>query len=98
MVWASEVALVPLPRRRISKVAPIVVGAIALAAAGIGAGLRIHSQLEFNSLQGSCAPNCARSSWDGLPAQQNAGNALLGIAGAAVLVDVGLWVAYGVRR
>ncbi len=98
MIWSSEVALVPRPRRRVTNLAPILMGSLAIALGAVGAGLRIHSQREFDRLNGSCAPDCAVSDWSGLPAQQGAGNSLLGIAGAALLVDIGLWTAYGLHR
>ncbi len=99
MVWASEIALSIRSREaRVPRMVTIVVGVVALAATAIGAGLRINAQLAFNRLRDTCAPDCSRAQWAGLPEQVLAGDSLVGIGGAAAVVDIGLWIAARRRR
>jgi len=79
----------PSPRRYI---VPGVVGGVALAFAATGAGLLGSAASDYHALESSCSPNCERSSWASLPAREHAGEALLGLAAAAAVVDVVLWV------
>ena len=44
----------------------------------------------FDELQGSCAPDCAPSSWDGYEARTTAGNVLV-VTGAVVMVGGATW-------
>jgi len=89
-VTLSRVNLSPPPKHRY--VAPGVVAGGALALGVIGAGLLGSAAHDYGALRSSCLPTCSTSSWSALPAHEHAGEALLGIAGAALVVDVVLWV------
>jgi hypothetical protein len=73
--------------------APIVVGAVALASAAVGAGLLGSVAADFHSLKSTCGtpPMCTRESWAALPAREYSAEALLGVAAVLVVVDVVLW-------
>lgn len=88
----------PKPQTRRPYLVPGLVGGSALAVAAIGAGLLGSAVAEFHSLDSSCAPTCSSSSWSSLPAREHAGDALLGIAGAAAVVDVVLFVVEAKKR
>lgn len=85
----------PTKRRRYLGPGILVGGALALAI--IGAGLTGSALADYNQLSSSCAPNCQSSTWQGLPARERAGEALLGIAGAALVADV-VWFVIVARR
>jgi tetratricopeptide (TPR) repeat protein len=93
----APVVVTAAPRHRLSLAAPIAVGVAAVAVLGAGLGLTLSAGAEFDRLNGSCAPNCPRASWDGLPGREQAGIALLAVAGAAAAVDVVLWVLHAQR-
>lgn len=79
----------PAPRRR--WLGPVLT-ASGLAITALGAGLAISARVAYNDLQDACAPTCARSSWDGLPARHTAGT-VLGVVGAATtLGGAVLWI------
>lgn len=76
------------PRR--TWIGPVVTAA-GLAITALGAGLAGSALAERSELEDTCAPSCARSSWDGLPERHTAG-VVLGIVGAAITVTgVVLW-------
>lgn len=78
------------PRRRL--VAPIAVGAAAVATVIVGSALVGSVKSDFDRLKTECAGMCAPSRWSGLEARANAGYALWGIAGALAIADVVLWI------
>lgn len=64
----------------------------------VGASLLGNALWSYNGLSKACAPNCPTSSYAGLPARERAGEALLGIAGAAAVADVVLFVIAAKKR
>jgi hypothetical protein len=75
-------------------VAPIVVGALALSAGAVGAGLLGALKGEYDKLHDGCgvAGTCSVAQWSGLRSQDITGKVMLGVGGALLLVDVALWV------
>lgn len=84
------VPLSPPPRRQY--LVPGLAGGAALALGAVGAGLLGATAHDYRGLETSCSPTCSRGSWATLPAREHAGEAMLGLAGVAVVVDVALWV------
>lgn len=85
----------PAEAKRRSLVAPLVVGALALAAAAAGTGLVLSVAPDYNALAdgpGRCARPCDASLVEPLKTRAYVGYALWGVAGAAVAADVALWV------
>lgn len=70
---------------------------VALGLAATGAGLLISVKTSLDGLD-SCKPNCPRSSWEALPPREYAGAALLGLAGAAAISDIALFIVDKKRR
>ena len=89
---AELVTAPPTDRPRRRHVAPIVVGSLAVASLVIGGALTGAAIASYGSLESSCKPYCDRSSWEQLPAQEHAGEALIGLGLAAAVADVVLWV------
>lgn len=83
-------ALRPIRQHRYLIPGVVAGGALALAVAG--AGLLGSALGEYRSLDASCSPNCSQGAWSQLPAREHAGEALLGVAGAAVVADIVLFV------
>jgi hypothetical protein len=81
----------PPPPRRPSLVAPIVVGAAALAVGAAGLGLALSVGPDFNNLQSTCAPGCAPDQWADLKTRVEIGYAVMGVGGALAIVDAVLW-------
>ena len=73
-------------------IAPGVLGGGTVIVGAVGASLLGNALWNYNGLNKACAPDCARSVWSGLPAREHAGEALLGIAGAAAVADIVLFV------
>jgi tetratricopeptide (TPR) repeat protein len=88
--------LAPTARRRY--IVPGALGGGVLVLGAIGAGLLGSAAHDFGALRSSCSPTCSASSWSALPAREHAGEALLGVAGAVLVVDVALWVRAARRK
>jgi tetratricopeptide (TPR) repeat protein len=86
------------PSARRSLTPPAILAAGTLALAVTGAALLGTARADYGRLEASCAPTCDRGSWNGVQAMERAGWALVGIAGAAAVVDVVLWVRTRRRR
>jgi tetratricopeptide (TPR) repeat protein len=97
-VAAPPVAPPPAPASRSRLVAPVVVGAVALAAGAAAIGLGVTVDADYRRLDGpeGCRP-CAPSQWSGVEARAGAFYGILAIAGAAAIADVVLWI-WAVRR
>ena len=80
----------PPPRRPWGRVAAIVVTGAGLALAATGGVLLGTAKSRFDELQGSCAPDCPPSSWDGYETRTTAGNVLV-VTGAVVLAGGVIW-------
>jgi tetratricopeptide (TPR) repeat protein len=79
--------------------APIAVGVAAFAVAAAGAGLLGSVAADYPSLETGCSARpCTSSDWSSAEARAYAGYAALGLAGAAAIVDVILWVRYARGR
>lgn len=85
----------PSPRRWI---VPGALGGGALFFVAVGAGLLGSASASYHDLSSTCAPSCAPSLWSGLPAREHAGEALLGVAAVAAVVDVALIVRAARRK
>jgi tetratricopeptide (TPR) repeat protein len=85
------VTVVDAPAPRQGWLGPVLT-ASGLAIAAAGAGLAISARLTYNDLQTSCAPACATSSWEGLPARHTAGIVLGGVGAAVTLGGAVLWI------
>jgi hypothetical protein len=79
-------------------VLPWVVGGAAVAALGVGAGLRISTQSEVARLEHSCRPGCPPSSWEALPAREWVGNGLMILGAALAVADAVIFWRTGVSR
>jgi tetratricopeptide (TPR) repeat protein len=80
------------PSRRL-KLGAIVVGGVAVALAAVGAGLYGSAAADYGDLQTACsARQCVPSDWAGAQTRANAGYAMFGVAAAAAVVDVALWI------
>ncbi len=86
----------PASRRRALRSASIAVGVVALALGATGAGLLGSAAVDYGALHDGCgvAGDCARASYAGVERRDLAGKGLLGVAGAALVIDLGLWIAY----
>lgn len=71
---------------------PGATGGGALAFAIVGGALVGSAASSFHHLSSTCSPACSSGSWSSLPAREHAGEALLGIAAAALVVDVYLLI------
>ena len=80
------------PPNRRWMIAPIAVGAAALAVAITGSALVGSVGPDYDRLRGECMGACQPSRWSDLETRANAGYALWGVAGAAAIADVVLWV------
>jgi tetratricopeptide (TPR) repeat protein len=66
---------------------------VALASAGTGAGLLGSVARDWNALASSCAQRaCAPADWADAQRRADAGYAFVGIAAAAAVVDLTLWI------
>ncbi len=92
-VTSSRPAPTPL-----SIAAPSVVAGLFVLSVGSGAALYGLVGRDVGRLQDRCAPSCDRAEVDGLRRREAASFALLGIAGAALVVDVALWTVWAKRR
>jgi len=80
--------------------AAISMAAVTVLIAGIGLGLIFNVDDSYNSLHDTCGVlgQCAPSSYHSIQQRDVASKALFGVAGAALAVDVGLWVAWARAR
>lgn len=78
--------------------APGLLGGGTVVLGAVGASLLGNALWSYNGLSKACAPNCPASSWGSLPAREHAGETLLGIAGAAAVADVVLFVIEAKKR
>jgi hypothetical protein len=95
---AATVVTPPPPPRRIGFGAPVALGVVTVAALGVGLGLYFGAGAQYDDLaaQGcGTSRNCDVSGGRSLEA---GGIALLAIGGAAAVVDIALWGAWGTRR
>jgi tetratricopeptide (TPR) repeat protein len=83
----------PPSKRRQWLGAGVALGAGGVAFLGAGLGLYLGVGPEYDRLSQTCAPSCAKDSWRGLQATEQAGIALLSIGGALVVADVIIWIA-----
>lgn len=74
-----------------------VAGLVALSLAGGGALYGLVDR-DFDRLEARCAPSCDRGEVNALRRREAASVALLGIAGASLVVDVVLWTVWAKRR
>jgi hypothetical protein len=90
---AVPAATAPMPKAvsRPSYAAAIAVGGGALVLAAVGAGLIASVDGDFNGYKTSCPAPCDETVWGGTRNKLYASYALLGLAGAAAVVDVVLW-------
>jgi hypothetical protein len=79
-----------------SLVPGIVVGILALGAVGAGTGLILSVGSDLDTLQQTC--KLAVCDTSGLQTKAYAGYAMFGVAAAAAIVDVVLWVVFAKRR
>lgn len=82
----------------LSIAAPSVVAGLFVLSVGSGATLYGLVGRDVRRLQDRCAPSCDRAEVDGLRRREAGSFALLGIAGAALVVDVALWTIWAKRR
>lgn len=96
---APVVLLTPItpPRRRSHYLGPGILLGGALAIGAIGAGLTGSALVSYHSLSDACSPNCNPAAWSSLPPREHAGEALLGVAAAAVVADV-IWFVIESRK
>lgn len=86
----------PMARRRALRTTAWIVGGVALGLVAVGASLAGSAHADYGAL--SCAPGCADGDWSGIRSREYAGAAILGLAGAALVADVALWVADARRK
>lgn len=82
----------PVPPSRRRFLVPGLVGGGTVVFGAVGASLLGNALWNYNGLNRTCAPNCSGSSWSSLPGREHAGEALLGITGAAAVADIVLFV------
>jgi tetratricopeptide (TPR) repeat protein len=98
---AARVALRPAPtlppRQRSLRVPALALLGVAIALGGAGTGAYLSEWSEYQSRKSACLSACDPASLDGLRTRvevaQVAGGVLWGLAGAALIADVALWIA-----
>jgi tetratricopeptide (TPR) repeat protein len=81
------------PPRKVYRPAAFAMGAVTIALGAVGGGLLGSVESGFRDLQADCRLRaCGPADWASLEARADAGYALLGLAGAAMIVDVALAV------
>ncbi len=71
---------------------PVALAVIAVAGVGIGSGMVASSHDDYSRFLKLCAPACDPSDLSLSATKQQAGIATIAIGGAAIAVDVGLWL------
>jgi tetratricopeptide (TPR) repeat protein len=85
----------PPPRRKWT--APLLVGGLTVALAGVGTALVVSVAPDYAALESRCHP-CAPSDYADVQLRANLGYAVWGLAGATAIADVVLWAMAARKR
>ena len=85
-------------KRRFSVAAPITVGGLAIASVVAAAALTATANADYDAVVPGCTPRCDPARIDPIARRAYAGYGLFAVAGVAAIVDVSLWIVYGLRR